>query len=108
MKNLTLFSLLFLFVAVLFSCHKRPFTADFASADPEVLEGQVLYMNYCNQCHPNGESGLGPSVYYLPGFAKRFQVRHGLGVMPDFDKEVISKEQLDKIILYLDALDDAS
>lgn len=87
------------------SCYKRPFAAEVPQTEA-VQEGQVLYMQYCQKCHPDGEAGLGPSIYYVPGFAKRFQVRHGVGSMPDFDESVISDDELDKIILYLKTLDD--
>lgn len=102
-----LLSLLFIALATLMlaSCHKRPFAAQVPDTQA-VQEGQVLYMQYCQKCHPDGESGLGPSIYYVPGFVKRFQVRHGLGTMPDFDESVISDEELDKIVLYLKVLDD--
>lgn len=87
--------------------HKYPFADTIsATASAPVKEGQTLYMEYCQKCHPDGEAGLGPSIYYLPGFAKRFQTRHGLGVMPDFDEKKISEKELDKIVAYLDALDD--
>lgn len=82
------------------ACNKPPRTNDLPETEA-VQQGQVLYMEYCQKCHPDGEAGLGPSVYYVPDFAKRFQVRHGLGAMPDFDESVISDEELDKIVLYL-------
>lgn len=105
MKKFLSLYLIMALLLVVSACYKRPF----ASRVPQtaaVQEGQALYMQYCQKCHPDGEAGLGPSVYYVPGFAKRFQVRHGLGVMPDFDESVISDEELDKIVLYLKALDD--
>jgi hypothetical protein len=54
-------------------------------------------MSFC------GEAGLGPAVNSNPApqFAKRFQMRHGLGVMPSFTKEVISKKDLHDISKYL-------
>lgn len=90
---------------MLTSCYKRP-SPENNPMTAEVKEGQVLYMKYCQKCHPDGEAGLGPSAYYPPGFMKRMQVRHGFGAMPKFDKSVISKNQLDKIILYLKFLNE--
>jgi mono/diheme cytochrome c family protein len=58
-------------------------------------------MTHCHKCHPGGEAGLGPSVLHKPGFAKRLQVRHGLGTMPSFNRKEISKQELDAIIKYL-------
>lgn len=72
----------------------------------KVHDGEVLYMTYCYKCHPMGEGGLGPALNPLnvPSFVKRFQVRHGLGVMPYFKKDQISKEDLHDITAYLSAL----
>jgi mono/diheme cytochrome c family protein len=70
--------------------------------------GRLVFMQECHRCHPGGEAGLGPSLNDkpLPGFLMKFQVRHGLGVMPGFDEERISDEQLDQLIGYLQALRD--
>lgn len=71
-------------------------------------EGRTAYMKYCNQCHPGGEAGLGPSLNdkALPTFLKKFQVRQGIGSMPSFSEEEIPDEELDDIMAYLDALRD--
>lgn len=84
--------------------YKYPFTEKLPST-AEVQEGERLYMQYCQKCHPDGEAGLGPSIFYLPGIGKRFQTRHGLGVMPAFKEKVITDDELDKIVLYLSKLD---
>ena len=70
------------------------------------LQGRKIFMSYCNSCHPGGTSGLGPSLINkpLPGFAIRFQVRNGLGVMPAFSKEVLSEKEVDRIIAYIKEL----
>ena len=76
--------------------------------DAQAEQGRRVYMRFCNGCHPGGEAGLGLGINNkpLPGFAIRFQVRHGLGVMPSFSEEVISDEQLDALSKYLVALRD--
>lgn len=70
------------------------------------LRGRRVFMRFCNGCHPAGEAGLGPGLNnkLLPGFLIKFQVRHGLGVMPSFPDEVISDEELDDLAGYLIAL----
>lgn len=75
----------------------------FVPTSSEVAEGEKLYMMYCQKCHPAGEAGLGPSINSNPApqFVKRFQVRHGLGVMPSFKKDELSTEQLHHISRYL-------
>ena len=74
--------------------------------DPQVRNGQIRYMAECQKCHPMGESGLGLAINgrWLPRFMKRYQVRHGLGVMPGFNKKEISDEDLSDILAYLKAL----
>jgi mono/diheme cytochrome c family protein len=100
-KILLSFSLFFSIV----SCAVRksePITAKVVNvADSHTKNGQVLYNNYCQKCHPAGEAGLGPSVTSKPGFAKRFQMRHGLGVMPSFKKDQLSKRDVKDIAIYL-------
>lgn len=74
--------------------------------DLHLRAGEVLYMTYCHKCHPIGEGGLGPALNSsnVPQFVKRFQVRHGLGVMPYFKKDQISKQDLHDISAYMSAL----
>lgn len=75
-------------------------------ADQEIAKGEVVYMNYCQKCHPGGEAGLGPAINNkpLPGFMIKFQVRNGLGMMPAFKEEVIPDEELDNMVAYLKTL----
>lgn len=97
-------------MAYLFSCgtarRSEAVMGPMNITDPAVKKGEVAFMEYCNRCHPGGESGLAPSINDkpLPGFLMRFQIRHGLGVMPAFKKEVVDKEELDNIIAYIKAL----
>lgn len=74
------------------------------AGDEEVGEG--VFMAFCNGCHPSGLGGLGPGIINkpLPGFAMRFQVRHGLGAMPSFPERVIPDEELDALIAYIHAM----
>lgn len=72
----------------------------------EVEEGKVLFHKYCNSCHPNGTAGLGAPIVTtpIPGFAIRYQIRHGLGKMPAFSEKEISDGEVDRIIDYIQAL----
>ncbi len=71
-----------------------------------VMQGQTVFMEYCHQCHPGGEAGLGPALNNkpLPGWMIRFQVRHGLGAMPAFSEKEIGDRELDDLVAYLKAL----
>lgn len=75
-------------------------------SNPNIKNGETLYMNFCHKCHPMGEGGLGPAVNTMnvPKFVKRFQVRHGLGVMPYFKKDQITRQDLRDISGYMSAL----
>lgn len=92
-------------LAYFFSCSVRksePITGQTVDTTiKKVAQGEQLFMTYCYKCHPGGAAGLGPALFYKPGFAKKFQVRHGLGAMPSFKAGEISKEKLDAIVLYL-------
>ncbi len=71
-----------------------------------IAAGRKVFMTQCNQCHPGGEAGVGPALNNkpLPAFLIKFQVRHGLGVMPDFSEERINDKELDALTAYLIAL----
>ena len=77
----------------------------FNPKDNQVINGERVFMMHCQKCHPGGEAGLAPSIVSnpLPQFLKRFQVRHGLGVMPSFKADVLSKQDLDHLIAYIKA-----
>lgn len=47
--------------------------------------------------------GLAPSIINkpLPGFMIKFQVRNGLGAMPSFKKERLSKDELNDVVAYI-------
>ncbi len=63
-------------------------------------------MQYCEQCHTQGESSFGPALNNkpAPGFLIKLQVRAGLGAMPRFPASEISPEELDNIVAYLKAM----
>lgn len=75
----------------------------FSPKNTEVARGEQVYMVHCQKCHPAGEAGLGPAINSNPApqFLKRFQVRHGLGVMPSFKKDEISKADLRAVSKYM-------
>jgi mono/diheme cytochrome c family protein len=77
----------------------------FTSKNEYVVNGEKVYMVHCDKCHPAGEAGLGPAINSNPApqFVKRFQMRHGLGVMPSFTTNEISRDDLRDISAYLRA-----
>jgi mono/diheme cytochrome c family protein len=96
--------------ALLASCGSArrgvPVQVRFEPHTARLKAGQKVFMQYCNGCHPGGEAGVGLAINNkpLPGWAIRYQVRHGLGVMPAFSEDVISDEKLDALEAYLLAL----
>ena len=102
-------SVIIFFSLKMMACSARkgvPYTEPLAATGNEVRQGKVLFYEYCNSCHPSGTAGLGPALNNkpLPGFAIRYQIRHGLGVMPAFDEEEISDEGARNIVAYMKAL----
>lgn len=83
-----------------------PMFAPLSTENPAVAQGEVVYMEYCQKCHPGGTAGLAPAINNkpLPGFLMRFQIRNGVGIMPAFKENVISDGELDDLIVYLKAL----
>jgi len=77
----------------------------FIPSNERILNGQTVFMANCNKCHPGGESGLGPAINSNPApqFIFRFQMRHGLGVMPSFKDDEISDKDLHDISKFLKA-----
>ena len=77
----------------------------FDPASERIANGEKVFMEKCHKCHPAAEAGLGPAISSNPApqFVKRFQMRHGLGVMPGFKKNEISKSDLRDISKYLHA-----
>lgn len=103
--------LAFLLAAILLlaSCsgyRGEPLRGPLDISDPKVANGQTVFMNKCDKCHPGGDAGLGPAINNkpLPGFLVRFQARHGLGAMPSFDKEGLPEADLEDVTAYLKAL----
>jgi mono/diheme cytochrome c family protein len=113
MKNsLTLLTVLLVMTTascVMISCAVRKAEPikekNFIPKNDHVANGEKVFMMYCHSCHPGGEAGIGPSINANPApqFVKRFQMRHGLGVMPGFKRNEISKDDLRDVSKYLKA-----
>lgn len=75
---------------------------------PEEQRGQQVFMRQCNECHPQGEAGLGPPLNSipLPGAAIKTKVRTKTGNMPSFSETALSPDDLDKLVSYLEKVRD--
>ena len=69
----------------------------------ELENGRVLFHQYCASCHPEGMSGVGLAIINkpLPASLIRFQIRNGVGVMPAFEEDKLTDEQVENIADYL-------
>jgi len=67
------------------------------------FRGMRLFMLHCNKCHPGGEEGVGPALNDkpLPDFLIHFQIRQGMGDMPAFTKDELTKEEVQQIVRYV-------
>ena len=76
------------------------------TAPPNLAAGQQVFMRYCNQCHPGGNQGVGPSLRNAGESDTRIavRVRRGGGPMPAFDTGTISDSQLQDLIAYVHSL----
>ena len=77
----------------------------------QVQRGQKVFMDNCHKCHPGGEAGAGPSINNIPltGGMIKARVRYraffaGVGRMPSFKKNEISKEELNDLVRYIKVL----
>jgi mono/diheme cytochrome c family protein len=75
-------------------------------SDPKVAHGQKVFFQHCHQCHPHGQGGLGPAIVNkpLPEFLMKFQVRHGLGTIPNFGADKIPPADLEALMEYIKAV----
>ena len=110
MKTTILIAAAIIISGAFFSCATRvsePVTQkQFVAENERIANGERVYMANCQKCHPaGGEGGLGPSFLPnpAPGFVKRFQMRHGLGAMPGFRLNEISRKDLHDISKYMKA-----
>ena len=68
-----------------------------------IVKGEQIFFQHCHQCHPGGQAGVGPALNNkpLPGWMIKFQVRQGLGAMPNFSEDTISSDELTLLISFL-------
>lgn len=84
--------------------HRSEPMAAAPSLSPEQQRGRVLFHQFCHQCHPNGEAGLGPDINGKPAplAVFRLQVRSGLGAMPAFPDAIIPDPELDQLLAFVE------
>jgi mono/diheme cytochrome c family protein len=77
-----------------------------ATASADITQGRAIFLKHCQQCHPNGNQGTGPSLKLktLSSFQLKTQIRMGKNQMPAFPKQQIPKDDLAKLVAYLQTL----
>lgn len=95
--------LVFLIISRCSAPKRVPVAENFSMPTEELENGRVLFNEYCATCHPGGMSGVGLAIINkpLPASFIRFQIRNGVGVMPDFDEDVLTDKQVEHIAEYL-------
>lgn len=97
-------------VPLLYGCgaerRGQPEAPAITADNPKEVRGERLFHRWCYQCHPGGESGLGPAINDrpLPHLAIRTQIRKGVGAMPAFGDDLLSDTDVSAIIAYLDEM----
>lgn len=90
------------------ACNQRrsePFVGPIELDEAE-QRGELLFYRNCNECHPQGESGLAPGLNdkLVPDFVLKNQVRNPIAFMPEFEEDSLTDQQLDDLVEYLKAL----
>lgn len=75
-------------------------------ASDDVAGGQELFSMHCDDCHPDGEEDVGPSLIADPHAPARLrqQIREGSGKMRPFSENRLSGEDMEKILAYMDSI----
>jgi mono/diheme cytochrome c family protein len=69
----------------------------------DVEGGKQLFATNCDDCHPGGESDVGPSLIAEPHTPARIrqQIREGSGKMHPFSAQRVSDANVESILAYL-------
>ena len=75
-------------------------------ASTDVEAGKELFSTFCDDCHPDGEEDVGPSLIEHAHSAARMrqQVREGSGKMRPFSANRLSDEDLEHLLAYLGSI----
>ncbi|MDH5671008.1 MAG: cytochrome c [Myxococcales bacterium] len=75
-------------------------------ASTDVDHGKEVYGTHCDDCHPDGQEDVGPSLIAEPHSPAdlRKQVREGSGKMRPFSPNRLSDDDLEAMLAYLDSI----
>ena len=77
------------------------YAGEIASTDKAA--GEAVWATYCENCHPGGGEGKGPTMIDINWDTAnmRKQIREGSGKMPDFGEDKISADELEALLAYM-------
>jgi mono/diheme cytochrome c family protein len=69
----------------------------------DAAHGKEVFDTSCGDCHPGGESDVGPSLIENPHTPPRIrqQIREGSGKMKPFSEKRLSNEDMESVLAYL-------
>ena len=72
-------------------------------ASTDAAHGKEVFANFCDDCHPDGGSDVGPSLIEHPHSPARIrqQVREGSGKMRPFSEKRLSNEDMESLLAWL-------
>lgn len=72
-------------------------------ASTDVQRGKELFAANCDDCHPDGEEDVGPSLIADPHTPARLrqQIREGSGRMKPFPETRLADDEMEAILAYL-------
>lgn len=72
----------------------------------DVDAGKELFATHCDDCHPDGEEDVGPSLIADPHTPAqlRKQIREGSGKMRPFSESRLGAEELESLLAYLQSI----
>ena len=72
-------------------------------ASTDAVRGKELFDTNCGDCHPGGESDVGPSLIETPHTPARLrkQIREGSGKMKPFSEKRLPNEDMEAVLAYL-------
>ena len=75
-------------------------------ASTDAAHGKEVFANFCDDCHPDGGSDVGPSLIEHPHAPARIrqQIREGSGKMRPFSEKRLSNEDMEAILAYLSSI----
>jgi mono/diheme cytochrome c family protein len=72
-------------------------------ASTDAAHGQEVFKSFCDDCHPDGNEDVGPSLIATPHTPSRIrqQIREGSGKMRPFSAARLNNQDMESILAWL-------